>query len=269
MFIITIVKHNYLTRFQFIQQQTDMASDYLNQVAALLGIFSSLSNGEGWYNSTNWGTTSHLSTWFGISGSGESEDFRVTTIVLPNNNLSGSFPPCINDLPHLITLVLDNNPGITSLPSFHNTWQLYSLSAFHCSITTIGNMENAESLHDLNLAHNNLTELFGLQSCSRLRHLNIQHNMFSHRPRTNNIFTLVFDYMNPYTQGLITYGDGRTSFRLLPNSIIGSSSRRFGTRRSRDVTREEHVGDPDLAALLYQPGAYDVLQTRRVAYKRI
>src|SRR6266542_1366156 len=79
---------------------------------ALVDLYNS-TNGPNWNNHTNWLTKNPVSTWYGVT----IKNKRVTQIVLPMNNLTGSLPSSLSDLISLNHLELQKNQLIGSIPS--------------------------------------------------------------------------------------------------------------------------------------------------------
>src|SRR6266536_1603422 len=79
---------------------------------ALVDLYNS-TNGPNWNNHTNWLTKNTVSTWYGVT----IKNKRVTQIVLPMNNLTGSLPSSLSDLISLNHLELQKNQLIGSIPS--------------------------------------------------------------------------------------------------------------------------------------------------------
>ena len=73
---------------------------------AALEAFYDATNGSSWTINTNWKTGAQLSTWEGVTTDGVG---RVTAVWLAYNNLSGTIPPELGNLPELRQLLLDGN----------------------------------------------------------------------------------------------------------------------------------------------------------------
>lgn len=80
------------------------------QRAALVALYNS-TNGANWTNNSNW-LSADESTWFGVEVTG----CDITSIVLIDNNLQGTIPTEIGDLPNLLDLELSYNKLSGSLP---------------------------------------------------------------------------------------------------------------------------------------------------------
>jgi len=175
---------------------------------SLVALYDS-TDGANWTNNTNW-LTGNVSTWFGISVSGD----RVTGIQLDNNNLSGPLPPAIGDLTNLEELICEWNQISGSIPA--ELWNLTNLRHLKLSDNLlvgtlppeIGNLINLNdffiydnslsgaipieilnltNLHGLWLWGNEFTDLPDLSSLTSLAELNIQNNKFTFKDIEPNI----------------------------------------------------------------------------------
>ena len=73
---------------------------------AVLAAFYDTTGGPGWRISTNWKTEARLRDWHGVT---TDADGRVSRLNLGGNGLTGSIPPVLGDLAHLVGLELWNN----------------------------------------------------------------------------------------------------------------------------------------------------------------
>ena len=120
---------------------------------ALIALYNS-TDGANWSNKTNWmGAVGTECTWFGVScGAG-----HVTQLVLNYNNLDGSLPAELGDLPNLYYLIMHHNQLSGSLPpELGNT----SLSKIDLSNNDISGEIPVELASRLNLRW---LELYGNQ----------------------------------------------------------------------------------------------------------
>jgi Leucine-rich repeat (LRR) protein len=81
-------------------------------IDALRTIYTAL-GGANWTTNTNWTQNEDVPTWFGVT---LNANLRVTAINLPNNNLVGTIPNAILNLPFLQTLNVSGN-SIIGLPT--------------------------------------------------------------------------------------------------------------------------------------------------------
>jgi Leucine-rich repeat (LRR) protein len=87
-----------------------------SQRDALLALYSA-TGGTSWTNHTNWGGASGTEgTWYGVTVYNPGSGDTVLTLDLHGNNLVGSLPAALGDLPGLVTLRLYNNKLSGSLP---------------------------------------------------------------------------------------------------------------------------------------------------------
>ena len=90
---------------------------------ALVALYNS-TNGSNWFSTKRWTLTDNVSTWYGIIV----YDGRVTQIRLNNANLTGTIPPEIGNLTHVVELFLYDNKLTGTIPP------------------EIGNLDNLENL---------------------------------------------------------------------------------------------------------------------------
>ncbi len=132
-------------------------TDTVNQVdrEALIAIYNAL-DGDNWTNNTNWNTSASVSTWYGVTVTGD----RVTQLYLSENNLGGTIPAEIGNLTELTELYLDHNQLSGSIPSelgdlIHLTRLDLWVNQLSGSIPAeLGNLTN---LQNLGLNYNQLT----------------------------------------------------------------------------------------------------------------
>lgn len=141
--------------------------------------------GESWSERTNWMDDSKpICSWHGIKcQGGDTDNSTVTEIDLGNNNLIGTMPSVIWDLPYLIKLNLKENIGL--FIGFDNIKKAKQLETLYISNVDIGHVNGiggAPKLKELHLTSNELTgtfpdELFNL--ASTLEQLFMAYNSFS------------------------------------------------------------------------------------------
>ena len=71
-------------------------------------------NGANWTNNTNWNSSAPLDQWYGVSTDG---DGRVVSLILEDNELTGSIPSSLGSLTNLETLWFYDNELTGSIPS--------------------------------------------------------------------------------------------------------------------------------------------------------
>ncbi|HEX8039792.1 MAG TPA: T9SS type A sorting domain-containing protein, partial [Chryseosolibacter sp.] len=114
-------------------------SDPVTDSLALVSLFNS-TGGPGWINKTNW-LTGTLDTWFGITVNGQS----ITSVELPNNNLTGPVADPLVDILSLQTINLSANK-ITGLPDFTLNPEVTSLNVSDNSLDFAALEPNASIL---------------------------------------------------------------------------------------------------------------------------
>jgi Leucine-rich repeat (LRR) protein len=147
--------------------------------AALIKFYNA-TNGSQWNNNTNWNSTISPCGWYGVICEGD----RVANLNLFSNNLSGTIPPEIQNLPELNTLVLSNNKISGSIPEeIFNLSKLQYVSLEFNNLT--GNisaeLSKLQKLRELYISNNQLYgdipgELLGMPS---LTILNLQQNLLT------------------------------------------------------------------------------------------
>ncbi len=85
---------------------------YAAERAALMALYNA-TNGSLWHRKRNWTTTGSIRNWQGVSTN--SSGF-VTDLSLKDNNLSGTLPRELGNLPHLRQLDLDDNELTGAIP---------------------------------------------------------------------------------------------------------------------------------------------------------
>ena len=141
--------------------------------------------GDSWTGRSNWMDDSKpICSWHGITCKGGNVDnSTVTGIDLSNNNLDGTMPSAIWELPYLKKLVLKENTRL--FIGFDNAKKATKLETLYISDVDIGHVNGiggAPSLKELHLTSNQLTgtfpeELFNL--ASTLEQLFMAYNSFT------------------------------------------------------------------------------------------
>ncbi|MCP5106946.1 MAG: hypothetical protein GY950_26415 [bacterium] len=141
---------------------------------ALIALYNS-TNGAGWTDSTNWnGSAGSENTWYGITCNGANT--TVLEIKLQGNNLSGTIPPELGNLPNLTELFLYSNNLTGNIPS--ELGNLTGLEEFLSAYNQLSGsippqLGNISTLYKLNLGRNQLSgeipaELGNLSGISQL-----------------------------------------------------------------------------------------------------
>ena len=122
---------------------------------ALLALYDA-TGGDNWHNNTEWLTNQSLNGWFGLSGGSS----HVSSIRLPENNLTGEIPPELGNLKRLVGLTLSGNNLTGEIPpELEGMDWLSHLRLRNNQLTgeIPPGMGNLNRLVDLDLSGNNLT----------------------------------------------------------------------------------------------------------------
>ncbi|MFZ1808692.1 MAG: BspA family leucine-rich repeat surface protein [Cyclobacteriaceae bacterium] len=146
---------------------------------ALVALYNS-TDGANWIDNTNWLSASPVSSWYGITVTGN----RVTGILIESNNLNGPIPPELRCLTALTELDLENNllNGIIP-PELGMMSSLLELDLDANQLTGVIPVElaNITGLTDLNLPHNLLTGSIPVElgTLTNLFHLDLGDNQLA------------------------------------------------------------------------------------------
>ncbi|MFC1481593.1 FG-GAP-like repeat-containing protein [Candidatus Neomarinimicrobiota bacterium] len=139
---------------------------------ALVALYDS-TDGANW--TTTWTLANPVNTWYGITVSGN----RVTQIILPSNNLSGTIPTTIGNLTGLTNLRLLNNSLAGTIPdTIGNLTNLTHLYLYDNQLSgtipvSIGNLTSLESLYLYqNLLSGSIPSTIGNLASMRILELN-------------------------------------------------------------------------------------------------
>lgn len=142
--------------------------------------FYDATGGAGWLDHTDWLNTAAPCSWIGVHCS----EGNVTTLELQNNNLSGSIPSELAELPYLTDLLLSENRLAGSIPaelgSLTNLATL-SLNQNELSGSIPAELGNLTSLTGLNLGYNRLTGNIPIElsNLANLQSLALQNNQLT------------------------------------------------------------------------------------------
>src|SRR6266498_4125914 len=172
---------------------------------ALVDLYNS-TNGPNWNNHTNWLTKNPVSTWYGVT----IKNKRVTQIVLPMNNLTGSLPSSLSDLISLNHLELQKNQLIGSIPS--SLGNLTNLGFIELADNQLSggipsSLGNLTGLFWLYLSYNRLSGSIpsSLGNLKQLEYLELEDNQLSGSIPSSigNFLYLHLDLSNNYLSGSI------------------------------------------------------------------
>lgn len=163
---------------------------------ALVSLYNA-TNGAGWSEQSNW-LTGAADTWLGIGVTSE----RVTSITLPENNLTGTLPTAMYTLSELINLILnDNNISGTLSSQVSNLTKLkvLNLGGNDMTGTVPTEIYSLTGFTNLSLNHNQFT---GSTSSLIGGLVNLEVLRFNNLPMTGSIPAEVFTLNGLKTLGL-------------------------------------------------------------------
>ena len=208
-----------------------LTSPILGQVTsadslALVDLYNS-TNGSGWTDKTNWLSANPVSTWNGVTVTGN----RVSGINLSANNLVGTIPSSIGNLSSLTQLQLFDNQLSGSIPmQIGSLLNLVTLGLENNQFSgvipeTMGNLTIATSI---TLGNNLLTDSVPVTftNLTSLEQLEVQNNRLEVFPDLSGIGTLTGLKLegNRFTFEDIEPNLGVTSFTYSPQDSIDSYS---------------------------------------------
>ena len=118
---------------------------------ALVAMYQGL-DGDNWTNNDNW-LVGPLNNWFGISISSE----RVSSVNLPDNNLSGEMTNQVKKLTECLSFNVSNNKILGEIPEQVNRMEsLQTLNLSNNEITSIPDFSVISSLLVLDVSNNKL-----------------------------------------------------------------------------------------------------------------
>jgi Leucine-rich repeat (LRR) protein len=121
----------------------------------ILGALYESTNGNGWRNNDGWLEEGRdVCTWYGISCK---EDSTVESIRLGSNNLVGTMPSEIYQLPHLKSLWVYSNPLELSFDGIAEASSLRSLLVDSTKLRSLAGIGAGESLVEVDVGFNQLT----------------------------------------------------------------------------------------------------------------
>ena len=192
--------------------------------------------GESWHLTDGWATNEKLCTWYGI----ECEDDNVVEIKLGSNNLAGTPPPEIFNLPELRTIEFFSNPIRFEFKNIESAKKLTTIRLDSTGLGSVTGIAKAPALSFIDLRFNKLKgklskELFQLE---HLRYLNLGNN--KHTGSLPDLFSdLVYlktlRLGNNHFDGQVPSFESNqalTTIDLSDNKLTGSLPRNFLQRHT-------------------------------------
>jgi hypothetical protein len=161
---------------------------------ALIALYNS-TDGENWNDNTGWLTSADPCDWYGVNCAGG----HVTDINLGNNDLQGSIPADIGDLPYLETFTCQGNQLTGSIPpEMGNLQALEYIYMKNNQLTglspQLGNLSNLEWVFLSNNQIGDIPSTFG--NLTDLRLLDLSDNqIISIPPELGNLESLEYLYL--------------------------------------------------------------------------
>lgn len=153
-------------------------TDVSSELNILMDIFSA-TNGNEWNNKAGWdSSTDYCSSFYGIECDGAG---RVTSIVLPNNNLKGVVPQSVFQLQSLRKLTLSRNAIKLTFEGISFAEKLIELALDDTIIDSLQGISNSVNLQILNVADNDLEGNIpaDIYKTTTLKTVDLGHNSFS------------------------------------------------------------------------------------------
>ena len=144
----------------------------------LMALYDS-TDGDGWTNNTNWGSTVPIGEWDQVNADGNG---RVTYLSLWNNNLRGTLPAELGNLDQLTELPLQDNHLTGSIPDLGRLSQLSLLRMWNNQLSgeIPASLSNLTKLRYLELWGNQLTgPIPDLRRLTDLESLDLHSNQLS------------------------------------------------------------------------------------------
>jgi Leucine-rich repeat (LRR) protein len=135
------------------QETCALRSDSLTERDMLEMLYANC-GGVGWHSKANWMSEASICDWYGIDCD---ENGSVSSIVLPSNQLVGSFPTDLFTLPSLVHLKLYSNTIYFNFEGIENAKGLKTLLLDDTGLRSLSGIGSARSLTDVNVGFNQLT----------------------------------------------------------------------------------------------------------------
>lgn len=183
--------------------------------------------GNDWHRNDFWNSPIDFCDWYGV---GCDINGHVVVLNLAANNLRGTTPPSIFDLPYLQILYIHSNPIDFIFDNIENARNLLDLRLGSTGLTTLQGVGNAKSLTFLDVSFNALAGKFPeeLLQLKNLRVLDIGENSFS-GPLPTSFGSLPYlrvlqSYSNEFTGTLPSFNDSRVLHKIYfaRNNLTGT-----------------------------------------------
>ena len=248
----------------------------LTDAEILTNLFDS-TRGSVWRRKDHWKQSGmSVCQWFGVRCA-KGEGQKVEHISLSANNLLGTVPSEIFQLPHLKSLVLDSNNVHIDLRGIGDARKLTALDISATDINNVNGIGNAKALKELHIKQNSLkgtfpNEVFGISS---LEQLDFDYNSFSGplqhgigkltnlkllTGEKNKLSGVLPDQLKELTN-LVTLRLGKNSFRgNIPDSMDAMTSLAY-----IDLSHQKEHSGPGLSGAL--PAFENLRQLRQIRLK--
>jgi hypothetical protein len=133
----------------------------------ILELLFDATDGSNWHTKENWYTNAHFCEWYGISCD---DGMSVVSIVLGSNQLRGTVPTAIYQLPNLVRLSLFGNKIEFSFDGIDQSSSLRSLILDSTGLKSLEGVGDARGLKELNVRFNALQGTIP-EEVARLVHL--------------------------------------------------------------------------------------------------
>lgn len=168
----------------YLGQSTCGVDQFANLTARdILELLYDSCGGVDWHAKDAWKTDISVCSWYGIDCD---ENGAVTSIQLGSNQLTGTFPTAIYQLPNLMHLKIFSNPITFSFVGIENAEKLVTLELDDTGLTSLSGIGKARTLLDLKLASNSLA---GSLPDEITRLVNLKYLDISNNALTGNLLT--------------------------------------------------------------------------------
>jgi Leucine-rich repeat (LRR) protein len=215
----------------------------------ILSQFYDALGGSRWVRKDRWKSTSApVCNWFGVHCSSDGNQ-HVEQIVLPTNNLIGTVPTQIFQLPYLETLILNSNKIQIDLSFVNNSRSLLTLDLSNTGIRSVEGIGGSKLLRDLNIASNMLRgsipeEIFNIGTLEQLTFdYNSLTGLLSSKLQSLSNLRLLSGVKNSLTGSIpseLLQLTSLVSLKLAMNSLIGTLPSGFSSLTELSVIDLSH-----------------------------